>query len=205
MRISVTTIENFRQYLNDSIEEEELLNRITGKSKPSRYKDLGSAFHWIMENFDKYTHKEGIYTASNGIEFSADIINECRKSLIPYAVYEVKMTKIYDINEPIEVVAKVDSIFGEIVVENKTCWTGFSYDKYYESCQWKFYADIFDVPTIKYNVFNFYDGSDGIVYKGTESFDLHKYPTMGYDIDKLLRDFVEYIHFRNLEKYFLTK
>ena len=204
LKIAVTTIESFRKYLIGSIEEEDLLKRIRGEFTPSRYMDLGSAFHDILEKADeRFIPDRNVFKAKNGIEFDEDIIRRCYKAINHEAIFEVKATKVYDINnEPIEVVAKVDQILGNYIYENKTCWGVFDFEKYFNSCQWKFYLDIFEADRVFYNVFCLSDKVNGIELRNIEQFSFNRYPDIKNDLNYLLHAFLEFIHSRSLEVYF---
>ncbi|GAB1372809.1 hypothetical protein MASR1M45_28720 [Candidatus Kapaibacterium sp.] len=62
LKVAVTTIESFRNYLNGSIELEDLLKRVRGEFTPSRYMDLGSAFHDILEKAEERFIPKGMYS-----------------------------------------------------------------------------------------------------------------------------------------------
>jgi energy-coupling factor transporter ATP-binding protein EcfA2 len=207
LKISVTTIESFRNYLNGSLEEEALLKRIRGKYEPSRYMELGTAFHDILEKInERYSEEKKCFIAKNGIEFDYDIIAQCYQAVNQKASFEIKTTKVFTIgNEQVEVVAKVDQLFGNYVYENKTCWGGFSFERYFQSCQWKYYMDIFEAEKVSYNVFCFYDAKNGIQLRGIEQFSFDRYPDLDSDLNELLTSFLEFIHSRKLEEYFQNK
>ena len=205
LKIAVTTIEAFRNYQNGTIELEDFMKRIRGEFTPSRYMDLGSAFHDILENIElRYIKELNIFKAKNGLEFGYDIIIQCYEKLFPDAPFEVKLTKIYNIGkENIEVVAKVDQLlYGNYVIENKTCWGMFDFERYFNSCQWRFYLDIFEAEKVFYNVFCLSDKKDGIELKGIEQFSFDAYPNLTEDLNELIKDLVEFIHAKNLEEYF---
>ena len=204
LKIAVTTIEAFRNYQNGTIELEDFLKRVRGEFTPSRYMDLGSAFHDILENIElRYNKELNIFKAKNGLEFEYDVIAQCYKKIVSEAPFEVKITKIYDIGkESIEVVAKVDQLYGNYVIENKTCWGMFDFERYFGSCQWKFYLDIFEAERVFYNVFCLSDKKDGIELRNIEQFSFNAYPDLNDDLNELMKDLVEFIHAKNLEEYF---
>ncbi len=204
LKIAVTTVEAFRSYQNGSVELEDLLKRIRGEFTPSRYMDLGSAFHDIMEKVhDRYIPERNIFKARNGIEFDYNVITKCYEKIISEAPFEVKITKVYDVgNEQVELVAKADQLYGNYVIENKTCWGIFDFERYFSSCQWKFYLDIFEAERVLYNIFCLSDKAGGIELRSIEQFSFNGYPDLKDDIRELLQGFLEFIHTKNLEKYF---
>ncbi len=204
LKIAVTTIEAFRNYQNGTIELEDFLKRVRGEFTPSRYIDLGSAFHDILENIElRYIKELNIFKAKNGLEFEYNIIAQCYEKIVSDAPFEVKITKIYDTGkENIEVVAKVDQLYGNYVIENKTCWGMFDFERYFGSCQWKFYLDIFEAERVFYNVFCLSDKKDGIELRNIEQFSFNAYPDLMDDLNELIKDLVEFIHAKNLEEFF---
>lgn len=204
LKIAVTTIEAFRNYQNGTIELEDFLKRVRGEFTPSRYMDLGSAFHDILENIElRYIKELNIFKAKNGLEFEYNIIAQCYEKIVSDAPFEVKITKIYDTGkENIEVVAKVDQLYGNYVIENKTCWGMFDFERYFSSCQWKFYLDIFEAERVFYNVFCLSDKKDGIELRNIEQFSFNAYPDLMDDLNELIKDLVEFIHAKNLEEFF---
>lgn len=204
LKIAVTTIEAFRNYQNGTIDIEDFLKRVRGEFTPSRYMDLGSAFHDILENIElRYIKELNIFKAKNGLEFEYDIIAQCYEKIVSDAPFEVKITKIYDTGkENIEVVAKVDQLYGNYVIENKTCWGMFDFERYFSSCQWKFYLDIFEAERVFYNVFCLSDKKDGIELRTIEQFSFNAYPDLMDDLNELMKDLLEFIHAKNLEEFF---
>ena len=204
LKISVTTVESFRSYQNGSIELEDFLKRIRGEFTPSRYMDLGSAFHDIMEKAEeRFIPDRNIFKAKNGIEFDFDIITRCYEKIVSDAPFEVKITKVFDVgSEQVELVAKVDQLYGNCVIENKTCWGMFDFERYFGSCQWKFYLDIFEAERVFYNVFCLSDKVNGIELRNIEQFSFNAYPDLKDDLQLLLMDFIEFIHSQKLEEYF---
>ncbi len=204
LKIAVTTIEAFRNYQNGTIELEDFLKRVRGEFTASWYMDLGSAFHDILENIElRYIKELNIFKAKNGLEFEYDIIAQCYEKIVSDAPFEVKITKIYDTGkENIEVVAKVDQLYGNYVIENKTCWGMFDFERYFSSCQWKFYLDIFEAERVFYNVFCLSNKKDGIELRNIEQFSFNAYPDLIGDLNELMKDLVEFIHAKNLEEFF---
>lgn len=204
LKIAVTTVEAFRNYQTGTIELEDFLKRVHGVFTPSRYMELGTAFHDIMEKkSDRFIEENQIYKAKNGLEFNAELINTCYKQIVTEAPFEVKISKFYEVgNEQVELVAKVDQLFGNYVIENKTCWGIFDFERYFSSCQWKFYLDIFEAERVFYNVFCLSDKKDGIELRGIEQFSFNAYPDIKKDLNELLKDLVKFIHNKQLEEFF---
>lgn len=204
LKISVTTIESFRNYLNGTIEYDDLLKRIRGEYKPSKYMELGTAFHDILEKAEeRFIAERNVFRSKNGIEFDFDVISPCYDKIVQEAPFEVKLSKIYTIGtEEVEVVAKVDQLYGNYIIENKTCWGTFDFERYFSSYQWRYYLDIFDAERAFYNVFCLSDKASGIALNRIEQFSFNSYPDLQNDINELLTYFLEFIHKQKLEEYF---
>jgi len=121
-------------------------------------------------------------------------------------VFQCKALGIYG---DVTVVAKCDQLIGVRLVENKTTWSSFSFDKYAESYQWRLMADIFVPRVVTYNVFVLGEvkGQGDTVYpgdyelRGIESFDLYPYAALHGDCRDLVARFVAYVRARGLENY----
>jgi hypothetical protein len=202
MRISTTTLETFRLYLSDVVDEAALVDAITGKFVPTRNVELGQAFHSILEKPDACILPDGTF-ASGGITFPADVVRECLPYVDRSGVFEVKLTKDYRVGaETVTVVAKVDQLLGLGIKEHKTRWDTYEPDRYATSCQWRFYADIFEASSVTYVVFLLSEYEDGrIVLRGVETMALYPYPAMHAECADLVRDFVRFVHHRGLEQY----
>ena len=215
MRISVTTIEQFRRYVAGITSLGDLIEGIKGTFTPTAKMQLGTAAHAIIENPEAYKVYENIH-GENSLEmmykcddiyFPADAIEPCIGVMDYSGDFEVKTTKEYSVfGEPVTVVAKCDQLIGMMVIENKPKWSPFDYNGYYDSCQWRFYLDIFNVHGVRYNVFCMNNTqSRGIELNSIETFSMHDYVGLQDDITRLLSDFVYFIKQQNLEQYFQPK
>lgn len=220
LRISATTIDEFRKFQTDlDYEEEYLLNYITGVSEKTKYMDLGVAFHNIIENPSKAFRMfldqnpdsdETGFIASNGIYFPWDAIAPAIDTIDYNFPFEVKTTKRYNIKgEEIEVVSKVDQLVGVKIMEFKTAWSYFGkrgwksfVGDYEKSAQWKLYLDAFEINEAEYHVFVFSDEFEGIQLLDHIDFKCRRKDGMKEEINLLLEDFTDYIQIRNLQSYF---
>lgn len=218
LRISTTSIDLYNRFLCDEdFPEEVFINQLTKKSPPSKYMELGTAFHEILENPDEAMKRHenaygeaGDFMSSSGIVFPHMVIARCWNYIDYNHPFEIKLTKVYAVIsefnpsgfEPVEVVGKIDQGKGEYVIEHKTCWTGFSYEKYAESLQWKFYLDIFEAQRCIYKVFELSDLAGGIALRNIHSFHFDWDDTIPRQIELILESFIKYIFSKNLQSYF---
>lgn len=176
--------------------EEELIASIRGEWTPAPRVELGEAFGAVLEDPDRYLTPEGFRCGPYC--FSRDVIEPALAVFDRRGVFEAKATKQYG---PCTVVAKADQLLGAQLIENKTTLSTFSFDKYAESYQWRFMADIFQPAWITYHVFCLSESArDGsIELRGIETFNLYPYAGLHQDCCELLRQFVTYVTSRGLD------
>lgn len=170
------------------------------------------------------------FMSKNGIVFPFEPISVEIYPTIDYSFpFEVKTHKIYEIKgEPVKVVAKVDQLQGYIANEHKSSWGDiyrrqnddgeyeltsgetFDFERYYRSMQWKLYIDVFDLQSVTYKVYEWAIDKTSLtrdekVFLGSHIINMPKYDEIGEHINDLLVEFVDFIHFMNLEQYFKDK
>lgn len=208
LRVSTTTLESFRLYMNPEqewMEEAELLATIRGEFTPTPEIKLGRAFGKLLETPEKYGDQvvgyeiDEFYAAPATMAPALELFDR-------RGVFEAKATKQYG---DVVVVSKVDYLYGAGIHENKTTVKGFDFEKYAESCQWRFYLDAFEAAFARYNVFllgqddehpNYAGTAREILLKGIESFNLFPYAELHSDCASLVRQFRAYAKLRGLEE-----
>jgi hypothetical protein len=198
MRISTTTIESFRLFMQpeqDWMSEDALLATIRGEFRTTPQIELGIAFERVLENPDKYRVRGGY--ACNGLSFDDATMREPLALIDRRGLFQVKSTKAYG---DCTVVAKADTIVGAHIGEWKTTASTFDADKYLQSCQWRYELDIFGAPQLTYHVFCLDDHGNGVVaLKDIHSFNVFAYPDLHQDCCNLLHRFVTYVQLRGLD------
>ena len=174
--------------------------------------ELGTAFHEILEKphecYERYVNQTGElgFISSDGIVFPFDVIKECTQAIDYRFPFEVKLTKTYEIlGEPVTVVAKVDQLKGLYVMEHKSTWSGFDFNKYADSVQWKYYLELFEAERVYYKVFVMYEGAGGIQLKDVQQFHFGRYPDLLNDNKNLLHEIVDFVKTYELEPYLKDK
>lgn len=211
LRVSTTTIDTFNKLLTtDYVKEEDLINNIKGDFVESKKMLLGSAFHAILEKpheaFDRYCKEyggTGGFLSPDGIVFPFDVITTAYEYVdYQYPFFEVKQTKAYQVlGHNVTVVAKVDQLKGNFVIEHKSTWSGFDYSKYSQSVQKDFYLDIFEADRVIYKVFEMYDGAGGILLKNVHPFYFDRDIGLHSRIERALNDFIIFLENRELLQY----
>lgn len=175
--------------------EDELLASICGEFTPTPAVRLGLAFGQMLEDPGKYQVPGGY--EHGGYQFSEATMAPAFALIDRRGVFEAKATKAYG---PIDVVAKADHLLGAHLSEFKTTSSTFNFEKYAESCQWRFMVDIFEALKVTYHVFLLDDHGNGVVeLKGTESFNLYPYAALHEDCCSLLAEFVDYVRVKGLD------
>lgn len=202
MRISATTLESFRLFMEPEQEwmtEQMLADTILGKFVPTGPVLIGSAFGKVLETPDDYAVAFKGYTCK-GYTFDA---LEMRPALAlmdhKLGVFEAKASRRYG---DCDVVAVADQIVGTHLIEHKTTLGYFDFAKYADSYQWRFMADIFEPSKVTYHVFLLDDHENGVVgLRGIESFSLYPYLGLHDDCQALLDQFVTYVTAKGLDGY----
>jgi hypothetical protein len=198
VRISTTTLESFRLFMQpdqDWMSEQELIDSINGVFIPTPAVSLGLAFGKVLETPERFQVPGGY--ACNGFSFD-DLTMEAPLALMDRrGVYEAKAVKRYGL---CDVVAKADQIVGAHLKEHKTTCSTFNFEKYADSCQWRFMVDIFEPLKVTYHVFLLDDHGNGVVeLRGIETFNLYPYANLHQDCCELLGRFVDYVTAKGLD------
>lgn len=198
MRISTTTLESFRLFCqpdNEWMTEQELLDTIAGRFIPNHKVLLGLAFGKVLEDPDRYLVPGGYRYGE--FFFSLDTVQPCLDVIDRRGVFEAKADKAYG---DCTVVAKADHLLGRHLSEFKTTLSPFDPEKYAQSCQWRFMADIFEPSKITYHVFCLTEDDAGIVsLRGVESMNLFPYANLHQDCCDLLEQFKGYVIAKGLD------
>ncbi len=238
--IRVTTIEAFRRYIEQSeydnfeITEQSVIDNITQEFTGNEYTRIGTAFHSIVETGKPqctkaaagerkflYYGKEQSEPIPEGRIFDIDgnavtlDAKQCRVALDyrsehPDAFHEIRTFKDY--GEAI-VTGCADMIDGTEIRDIKTKYSRINDTDYINSCQWRFYLDLFDADTFHFDLFTF-EGYNkdkhGYDVRGLEltryqpAITCYRYDKMEDDIRNLLGSFLEWAEYRNLIQHFKT-
>ena len=207
MRISTTTLESFRLFMDpehDWFQEQELLDTIAGRFTGNHKVWLGQAFGAVLETPDLYRvpngyRVSGLRGCPETFNFADDVMGPALALIDrPHAVFEAKAVGQFCGHD---VVAKADQMVGADIIETKTTLSTFDFDKYATGYQWRFMADIFQSARITYHVFCLFESeSDGgvIELRSVESFNLYPYAALRQDCEALVRQFVDYVTVKGL-------
>lgn len=239
--IRVTTLEAFRKYIEQSdyanyeITEQSVIDSIVGEFKGNEYTRIGSAFHRIVEEGTPqcekvpseertflYYNKEQKEPVPCGRSFDVDgykvlmDVPQCKVALEyrnehPDAFHEIRLYK--DFGDAI-ITGCADMVDGMEIRDIKTKYSYPTDADYINSCQWKFYLQLFNVDVFHFDLFIF-DGYDkdkhgydvrGLPLRRYEpAITCYRYDGMEQDNMNLLHSFLEWAEYRNLTKYLLKE
>lgn len=206
MRISATTLESFRLFMEpeqDWMPESDLIESITGIWRPNRKVLYGQAFGSILEHPERYRVSGGYRVTPRGSVEAFDLGDDIMAPMLalidrPATVFEAKAVKRYG---PHDVVSKADQLVGSRLIETKSTQS-YDFDKYANSCQWRFMADAFEPSLVTYHVCCLYENAAGRMEpRGIESFNLYPYAELHQDCAVLVDEFVSYVKARGLDGY----
>lgn len=236
--VRVTQIEAFRrwtrqsEYDNFEITEQSVIDGITQEFTGNEYTRIGTAFHSIVETgqpvaekvasgIRKFTYygKEAEEPVPCGRKFDIDghgvvfDVPQCKVALDyrnehPGAFHEIREYK--DFGEAV-VTGCADMIDGTEIRDIKTKYSFPRDADYINSCQWRYYMQLFGADVFHFDLFVF-DGYNkdkhgydvrGLSLRRHEPITVYRYPTMERDNARLLHEFVEWIKYRGLEQYLM--
>lgn len=210
-RISVTTLEKFRRYMNEVSEsdtEESLIESLKGEFKGNELAMIGSAYHKLIE---VDTKPEGLLYRAEDIYFTKEQAEPAFnfKKKHPLMTHEIVCRKTYETKYfPIQVSGRVDGIEGVQIRDTKMKFSYIKWQEYLDSIQWRFYLDMLDADVFWYDVFlvkgfnalppqapyTLHDVT--ITYE--EPMQCLRYANMSNDLQLILDQFLEFLHDRKL-------
>lgn len=205
MRISTTTLESFRLFMDPSVEwmtEADLIAGIRGEFTGNHKVWLGDAFGSVLEHPARYQVDGGYRIkprrSPETFEFGNAVMGPALALIDrPRTVFEAKALGRYGRHD---VVAKADQMVGIDLIETKTTLGQFDFHKYADGCQWKFMADIFQPARVTFHVFclSESEASGVISLRAVETFRLFPYVGMRDELDALVREFEAYVTAKGL-------
>lgn len=239
--IRVTQLEKFRRYIEQSeyanyeITEQSVIESITGVFTGNEQTRIGTAFHSIVETGKPksekvpsgersflYYGKEQKEPVPCGRKFDIDgfdvilDVNQCKVALdyrneFPNAYHEIRLYKDFGCAV---VTGCADIINGIEIRDIKTKYSYPSDSDYINSCQWKFYLELFNVDVFHFDLFvfdNYNKDKHGYDVRGLPleryypAITCYRYDGMERDNRNLLRSFLEWAEYRDLVKYLIKE
>lgn len=232
--VRVTLLESFRRYMSDEcsyVKEQDVIDSITKKFEGNNYTRIGTAFHSIVETgkigYEEVPEGEREFTyygkpVLSGRKFDVDNFDvifdhdQCKVALeyreeFKGAFHEVREYKDYG---NAIVTGCADMIHGLTIRDIKTKYSVPNDSEYINSCQWRYYLDLFEADTFYFDLFVF-GGYDPDKHKMDvrglplvryhPAIECNRYPQMEQENRNLLNQFLEWADFRNLTHYLYNK
>ena len=124
-------------------------------------------------------------------------------------ISEVSSGKVYKTRlGDVMINGTLDVLHGVEIRDIKCRFSSLDPSDYVESSQWKFYLDIFDCDTFKYDVFEYKNYKSGLNVSRCglvrhEPIPCIRYAALEHDCTLLVSDFLDYIESRGLLEYFI--
>lgn len=212
--IRVTQLEQFRKWTSDKyayIDEASVIDNITGAFAGNDKTSIGTAFHSIVETGCPACAKVDGGRSFN-IEGREVILGTqaCKEALnyrneMPEAYHEVRIFHDYGVAM---ITGCADVVNGSEIHDIKTKFSPVQADSdYSDSCQWKFYCELFGADKFVFDLFIFDGYTSGADVRGctcvryNPPIVCYPYDGMKEDNARLLSDFLEWAQYRNLIKY----
>lgn len=236
--IRVTQLEKFRRFISGEYEyetEQDVIDCITQEFTGNEQTRIGTAFHSIVETGKPlcekvpagersflYYGKEQKEPVPCGRKFNIDgynvvlDVNQYQVALDyrnehPNAYHEIRLYK--DFGDAI-ITGCADMIDGMEIRDIKTKYSYPSDIDYINSCQWKFYLELFQVDVFYFDLFVFdgynkdkhgYDIRGLPIERYSPAITCYRYNNMEKDNAELLSSFLEWAQYRDLIKYLIKE
>lgn len=235
--VRVTQLEAYRKYIEQSeyanyeITEQSVIEGITGVFTGNEYTRIGTAFHSIVETGCPVCEKVHPYERSflyygkeqtepvpcdrkfniEGFDVVMDVA-QCKVAMdyrneYPDAFHEIRLYK--DFGEAV-ITGCADMIDGIEIRDIKTKYSYPSDSDYINSCQWRYYLELFNMDVFHFDLFVFdgynkerhgYDVRGLPLKRYLPAIICHRYDGMERDNKNLLHSFLEWTDYRDLTKY----
>lgn len=156
-KISASQLDIVQKYKKGEIDKDEVVSIFTTPYTSAKM-NIGTSFHSILEQDKSYiawSNTELNPPIQCGYKFlKPDILKFSEAlNLWDYDVHEYKERKLFTVNdEQWLLTVKCDILTVDTVIDIKTTYSAYDYEKYYDSAQWKAYCLAFNVPHFKYQV-----------------------------------------------------
>ncbi len=208
-QVSVSILEKFRRFQAGVTEwdtEKALLDAIAGKFIPNDKVRFGSAFHKVIETFNRPFHEGDMYVEDLILSPEQYVPALQYRKDHPLMIHEVPGSKVYETRHfEILVTGRADGIEGIEIRDAKTKFSTIFWGEYYASFQWRFYLSLFGLNTFWYDVFevrNFPASisnrkAEGAWVLDPESYQCLRYEALEDDVSTLCNDFADFIIRKN--------
>lgn len=185
LRVSATDIDTLRRFYDEEDADlADLIRQLRHLMPSTEAMEAGTALHKALELAEPGDYKG---FECDGFTFSFETEAEVD---LP-AIREMKATREYLFDDVhVTLVGKVDAINGKSVVDHKLT-AKFDADRYLDSYQWKIYLEVFGADHFRWNIFEAMESAPrNYLIRNVHKLDMHRYPTIGEDVERQVRAFV---------------
>lgn len=185
-RLAVTSLDQMIWFERlEDMTTQDLIDRFLHRSEPSFKMLAGIAWHKVLE-----TQRLVGAITMDGIDFSVDFDGEVEMPQIK----ELRGQKDYQIDDILVTLAgRCDGISGNRIIDHKTSFNP-SIETHMESYQWRAYLDIFNAQSFTYYVYHAKQDRLGVIrIVDVNSYTFYRYPGMEKDIERGIRDVLEFM------------
>lgn len=239
--VRVTQLESFRRYIEQSdyanyeITEQSVIDGITEEFKGNVYTKTGQAFHRIVEEgtpvCEKVAAGERTFLyygreqkepvpCGRAFDIEGDTvildINQCKVALAyrdehPDAFHEIRLYRDFG---RARITGCADMIDGVEIRDIKTKFSTPSDSDYINSCQWRFYLELFDADIFHFDLFLFegynkdkhgFDVRGLPLVRHNPPITCYRYEGMEQDNMNLLDQFMDWVEMRGLMGYLMKE
>ena len=192
-----------------------MIYTIKGDFKGNEYSRIGTAFHKIIEEGEMFlSHSDDPYSYDVDVDGHRVRFSNAQACVAigyrgeyPGAFHEVRVFKDYG---RAVVTGCADLIDGIELRDIKTKYSAPSDKDFIDSCQWRFYLDIFNADVFHFDLFIFegykidkhgYDVRGLELKRHTPPITCYRYPNMEADNLALLNSFMDFAESRNLVQF----
>jgi hypothetical protein len=212
LRLNATLLESTRLYQAGVIGADSLIDSITGVYTKTPAMELGSAFHAVFEDPDKYLDlldDAGVYDCQ-GHTFDAQAVDAAVSDIWAQApVIEAKAEDLVLQTDygPVRIVCKADALVGLECFELKTSQKVLKPERYMDSMQWRAYVLAFGANKVTYRLvqLKYLKYCDVWTVHDRHTISVFPYPQIKQDVTATANELARFIDIHNLNDYRLEK
>lgn len=181
MLARVSALETFRRWREDEDQTMGDLIASLTSDEPTESMLAGTAFHAGLEAAEE--GESGVMVVG-GYRFNLNIDVEIA---LPKQ-REIRASKVYGL---LSVTGKFDAMDGKTTIDHKTT-AHFDAERYITGYQWRYYLDIFEADTFRWNVFEMKEAAPKVYdVFAFHQIEQRRYPGMHEDCARLANDFYQ--------------
>lgn len=210
LRLSATLLESTRLYQAGVIDADSLIDAVAGVRHETPQMALGSAFHAVFENPERYQDiLEGLYVHNEHC-FDGPVFDNCVGDI--WGLQPVIEAKAEDLvlqtdYGPVRIVCQADALAGLECWELKTTEKPLKPERYLESMQWRAYVLAFGANRVTYRLIKLKHLKDVDVYTIDDraTISMYPYPQITQDVNAMANELTRFININKLEDYRLEE